>query len=253
MQKLTIFHLYPDAMNLYGDLGNITTLVRRMHERAIDVDLVDIKRGDKAEFKYADIIFMGGGQDRGQKAIAEDLARRGKEIKSEIEKGLVALTICGGFQLFGKYFKTRDGEMLSGISVFNAYTVGSDKRCIGNIVIDISEQKWISGPKTLVGFENHSGLTYLEGKTKPLGKVMIGHGNTGEKKYEGAVYKNCYGTYLHGPVLPKNPHFADHLILSALRRRYGNSASLKKIDDSLEITAHEAAIQRAKTVKTVHI
>lgn len=253
MQKLTIFHLYPDAMNLYGDLGNITTLVRRMHERAIDVDIVDIKRGDKAEFKYADIVFMGGGQDRGQKAINEDLVKRGKEIKREIEKGLVALTICGGFQLFGKYFKTRDGEILEGISVFDAYTVGSDKRCIGNIVVDISKQRWPSGPKTLVGFENHSGLTYFEGKTRPLGRVVIGCGNTGEKKYEGAVYKNCYGTYLHGPVLPKNPHFADHLILSALKRRYGNSASLKKIDDYVEVAAHEAAVSRARTAKTVHI
>jgi hypothetical protein len=104
-----------------------------------------------------------------------------------------------------------------------------------------------------VGFENHSGLTYLEGKTRPLGRVTMGYGNTGGKKYEGAVYKNCYGTYLHGPVLPKNPHFADHLILSALRRRYGRSASLKKIDDSIELAAHKSAITRAKTVKTVHI
>lgn len=253
MQKLTIFHLYPDAMNLYGDLGNITTLIRRMHERAIDVDLLDIKRGDKADFKYADIVFMGGGQDRGQKAIAEDLSKRGKEIKSEIEKGLVALTICGGFQLFGKYFKTSEGEMIEGISIFDAYTVGSDKRCIGNIVVDISEQKWSSSSKTLVGFENHSGLTYLESNTRSLGKVVMGYGNTGEKKYEGAVYKNAYGTYLHGPVLPKNPHFADHLILSALRKRYGRSANLKKIDDSIEIAAHEAAVTRARTAKTVHI
>lgn len=240
-------------MNLYGDLGNIATLVRRMHERAIDVEVVDIKRGDRADFRRADIIFMGGGQDRGQKAIAEDLAKRGKEIKSEIEKGLVALTICGGFQLFGKYFKTIGGDILEGISVFDAYTVGSNKRCIGNIVIDISNQKWASGPKTLVGFENHSGLTYLEGKTKPLGKVIIGHGNTGDKKYEGAIYKNAYGTYLHGPVLPKNPHFTDHLILTALKRRYGNSANLKKIDDSIELSAHAAALQRTKTAKTVHI
>jgi CobQ-like glutamine amidotransferase family enzyme len=253
MQKLTIFHLYPDAMNLYGDLGNIVTLVRRMHERAISVDVLDIKCGDKADFKHADIIFMGGGQDRGQKAITDDLLRRGEEIKSEVEKGLVALTVCGGFQLFGKYFKTQNGDMLEGISVFDSYTVGSDKRCIGNIVIDISEQKWNSDLNTLVGFENHSGLTYLEEKTKPLGKVTIGYGNTGEKKYEGAVYKNAYGTYLHGPVLPKNPHFADHLILSALRRRYGRSATLKKADDSVEISAHEAAVQRARTAKTVHI
>ena len=253
MQKLTIFHLYPGAMNLYGDLGNIVTLVRRMNERAISVNVIEIKRGDKADFKCADIIFMGGGQDRGQRAIADDLAHRGKGNKSEVEKGLVCLTVCGGFQLFGKYFKTSDGKMLEGISVFDAYTVGSDKRCIGNIVLDISGQKWKSDLKTLVGFENHSGFTYLEGGTRPLGKVMIGYGNTDEKKYEGAVYKNAYGTYLHGPILPKNPHFADHLILSALRKKYGSSASLKKIDDSVETSAHEAAVQRARTAKTVHI
>lgn len=255
MQKLTIFHLYPDAMNLYGDLGNIVTLVRRMHERAIDVDLINIKRGDKADFKYADIVFLGGGQDRGQKAIAPDLAKRGKAIKSEVEKGLVCLTVCGGFQLFGKYFKTKDGEMIEGISVFDTYTVGSDIRCIGNTVLDISEtaKNWKDGPRTLVGFENHSGLTYLEGQTKPLGKVLIGYGNTGDKKDEGAIYKNCYGTYLHGPVLPKNPHFADHLILTALKRKYGQSAMLKKIDDSVEIAAHNAAVSRARTAKTVHI
>ncbi len=260
IQKLTIFHLYPDAMNLYGDRGNVITLVRRMHERAIDVDLIEIKRGDKADFKYADIVFMGGGQDRGQKVIAPDLARRTGQIKSEVEKGLVCLTICGGFQLFGKYFKTSGGEILEGISIFDAYTVGSDQRCIGNIVIDISEtlpslchSRAGGNLKTLVGFENHSGLTYLEGNTKPLGKVLTGYGNTGDKTYEGAVYKNCYGTYLHGPVLPKNPHFADHLIQTAINRRYGSWAPMKKIDDSIEIAAHKAAIARAKTAKTAHI
>ncbi len=253
IQKLTIFHLYPDAMNLYGDRGNVITLVRRMHERAIDVDLIEIKRGDKADFKYADIVFIGGGQDRGQRVITPDLARRGKQIKSEVEKGLVCLTVCGGFQLFGKYFKTSGGEILEGISVFDACTVGSDKRCIGNIVIDISAQKWRSDLKTLIGFENHSGLTYLEGNTKPLGKVLTGYGNTGDRTYEGAVYKNCFGTYLHGPVLPKNPQFADHLIQTAINRRYGSWAPMKKIDDSVEIAAHKAAITRAKTAKTIHI
>lgn len=240
-------------MNLYGDLGNIITLVRRMHERGVDVKVVDVRRGDRADFSKADIIFMGGGQDRGQKAIAKDLLKRGNDIKQEVEKGLVALTICGGFQLFGKYFKTKEGETLDGISVFDAYTLGSDTRCIGNIVVDISEQKWKTGPKTLVGFENHSGLTYIGGDTKPLGKVLIGYGNTGEKKYEGAVYKNCFGTYLHGPVLPKNPHFADHLIQTAINRKYGSWASMKKIDDSFEIAAHNAAVRRSKSAKTAHI
>ena len=240
-------------MNLYGDLGNITTLVRRMHERGVDVEVIDVRRGHKSDFSGADIVFMGGGQDRGQKAVADDLFKRGEQIKEEVERGLVCLTICGGFQLFGKYFKTKEGEILKGISVFDAYTVGPDTRCIGNIVIDISAQKWKTGPKTLVGFENHSGLTYVEGTTKPLGKVITGFGNTGERKYEGAVYKNCYGTYLHGPVLPKNPHFADHLIQTAINRKYGSWASMKKIDDSIEIAAHEAAIRRAKTAKTAHI
>jgi len=260
MQKLTIFHLYPDAMNLYGDLGNITTLVRRMYDRGIDVDILNIKRGDKADFKYADMVFMGGGQDRGQKAIAEDLVSRGQKIKAEVEKGLVCLTVCGGFQLFGKYFKTKSGEILEGISVFDAYTMGSDKRCIGNVVVNISEtlpslchSRESGNLKTLVGFENHSGLTYLEGETKPLGKVVTGYGNTGDSTYEGAVYKNSYGTYLHGPVLPKNPHFTDHLIQTAINRKYGSWASMKKLDDSIEIAAHKAAVARAKTAKTVHI
>lgn len=242
-------------MNLYGDLGNVTTLVKRSHDRDIDIDLLDIKRGDKADFKYADLVFMGGGQDRGQKIITPDLKKRGKEIKEEIEKGLPALTICGGFQLFGKYFKTSDGETLEGISVFDAYTIGSNKRCIGNIVVNIGDlaKEWDTSTKTLVGFENHSGLTYVEGDTKPLGKVAKGYGNTGDSTFEGAVYKNCYGTYLHGPVLPKNPHFADYLILSALKRRYGKSAKLSPLDDTTELTAHKSAIARAKTAKTVHI
>ena len=255
MQSLTIYHMYPDAMNLYGDLGNVITLKRRMLERGISVDIVNVGRGSRADFSRADIVFLGGGQDRGQKIIAEDLAKKGPAIKKEVERGLVALTICGGFQLFGKYFKTKEGEMLPGISVFDAYTVGGDKRCIGNVVLDIEDEakKWKSTLNTLVGFENHSGLTYLEGKTKPLGKVKIGFGNTGDHKYEGAVYNNCYGTYLHGPVLPKNPHFADHLIQMAINRKYGSWARMKQIDDEIELSAHKAAILRAKSAKTVHI
>ncbi len=255
MQSLTIYHMYPDAMNLYGDLGNVVTLRRRMLERGISVDIVNVGRGVKADFSKADIVFLGGGQDRGQKIIADDLAKRGPAIKREVERGLVCLTICGGFQLFGKYFKTKEGEMLPGISVFDAYTVGSDKRCIGNVVLDIEAEakKWKSTLNTLVGFENHSGLTYLEGKTRPLGKVKIGYGNTGDRKYEGAVYNNCYGTYLHGPVLPKNPHFADHLIQMAINRKYGSWARMKQIDDRIELAAHKAAVLRAKTAKTAHI
>ena len=207
-------------MSLYGDLGNIQTLYQRATWRGISTEIVNIKRDMKADFSQADIIFMGGGQDRGQKIISPDLVGHREAIKEETEKGLVALGICGGYQLFGKYFKTASGENTEGIGILDTYTLAGDTRFIGNVVIDITNTaaKWAIEDHihetnvkltTLVGFENHSGLTYLKKETKPLGNVIIGYGNTGDRAFEGAVYKNVYGTYLHGPVLPKNPHFAE--------------------------------------------
>lgn len=262
--KVKIYHLYPDAMNLYGDLGNILTLQKRCEWRGIGFEVLDVKIGDKVDFTDADVIYMGGGQDRGQKIIASDFVKRGQQIKDRIEDGAVALTICGGFQLFGKYFKTKKGEEIPGISVFDAITVAGDKRFIGNVIVDIAHtsSEWstkyqyqtIEVPHTtLVGFENHSGLTKITGSTKPLGYVVKGFGNMGDGGYEGGWYKNAFGTYLHGSLLPKNPWFADHLIESALIHRYGSPIPLEKIDDSLEILAHKAAIERAKTAKTLNI
>ncbi len=263
MLKLTIFHLYPGIMNLYGDHGNVLTLKKRCEWRNIKIEIVNVKRNDRVDFKKADLIFMGGGQDRGQKAVVNDLLSRQEAIKTEINKGMAALTICGGFQLFGKYFKTTTGEILEGISVFDAYTVAGQQRCIGNIVVDITglAEKWALKNKyyeqnvkltTLVGFENHSGLTYLE-SSKPLGNVLIGYGNKADHSFEGAVEKNAFGTYLHGPVLPKNPHFADQLILLALQRRYDSSITLPSINDDLEHLAHRQTINRARTAKTYHL
>lgn len=262
--KIKLYHLYPDAMNLYGDLGNVLTIKKRCEWRGLDFEIVDIKIGDKIDFSDADILFMGGGQDRGQKIIAGDMAKRGMEIKDRIDEGMVALTICGGFQLFGKYFKASDGTEIPGIGLFDAYTVAGEKRLIGNVVVDIAhtstewslkyKYKNIEVPHTtLVGFENHSGLTYLGDNTKPLGYVIRGFGNTGDGGYEGGWYKNAFGTYLHGSLLPKNPHFADHLIEAALIYRYGSPIPLDIIDDSLEMAAHQAAIERAKTAKTLSI
>jgi len=263
-QKITIYHLYPDAMNLYGDLGNITTLIKRCEWRGIVVEVTNVHVGDKVDFSDADLIFLGGGQDRGQKIIASDLLARKDDIKREIDKGMVALTVCGGFQLFGKYFQTAEGEKLTGIEIFDAYTVADPKRLIGNVVVDIAHtstewQNELNFPtfesthSTLVGFENHSGQTILGAKCKPLGYVNRGFGNQGDGGYEGGVYKNAFGTYLHGSLLPKNPWFADHLILMALFRRYGSIIKLQPLDDKIEINAHNAAIKRADTAKTVSI
>lgn len=263
-KKIRIYHMYPDAMNLYGDLGNIITLVKRCQWRNIEVEVVPVKVGDKVDMASCDILFMGGGQDSGQKLIADDLVNRGPAIKAEVEEGMPALLVCGGFQLFGHYFQTSKNEKIPGISVFNAYTVAGNKRLIGNVVVDIAHAltEWEtqfniqlkeSGYTTLVGFENHSGQTILEGDTKPFGYVIRGFGNKGDGGYEGTIYKNAYGTYLHGSLLPKNPWFADHLIMCALYRRYGNVESLAPLDDSIEIAARAAAIERSKTAKTLSI
>lgn len=263
-QKVRIFHMYPDAMNLYGDLGNIITLVKRCQWRGIDVEVVNVKVGDKPDFSACDILFMGGGQDSGQRIVTDDLVLHGPKIKGEIEEGMPALLVCGGFQLFGHYFETSEGDKIPGISVFDAYTIAGNKRLIGNVVVDIAHiaSEWQNqfnvaatgtSHTTLVGFENHSGQTILANETIPFGYVIRGYGNKGDGGYEGAVHKNAYGTYLHGSLLPKNPWFADHLIMCALYRRYGNVETLSTIDDSIEIAAHNAAIERSKTSKTVSI
>lgn len=263
-QGIKIYHLYPDEMNLYGDLGNITTLVNRCRWRGIEVEVINYYVGNDYDFSDCDLLFMGGGQDKGQEIVAEDLQRIGGKIKNAIENGMVALLICGGFQLFGKYFKTKEGKNIPGIGVFDAYTVGGDKRLIGNVVADIAHTStsWIkntalpsleSGHATLVGFENHSGRTILNQGQEPLAFVIKGYGNQGDGGPEGAVYKNAFGTYLHGSLLPKNPWFADHLILTALYRRYGSVTKLAELDDAVEIMAHDAAIERANTAKTISI
>lgn len=262
--KVKLYHLYPDAMNLYGDLGNVIAIQKRCEWRDIEFEVIEVKIGDPIDLSDADIIFMGGGQDRGQKIIFNDLAKRAPEIKNRIESGMPALLICGGFQLFGKFFRTKEGTEIPGISVFDAQTVAGDKRFIGNVVVDIAAttSKWAEKFRfksleqpitTLVGFENHSGLTQLGPNTEPLGTVVRGFGNKGDGGYEGGWYKNAIGTYLHGSLLPKNPWLTDHLIEMALFYRYGSPIPLEPLDDSVENAAHQAAIERAKTAKTLSL
>lgn len=243
---LRICHLYPNLMNIYGDTGNILCFVKRCQWRGIKVEIEEISLKDKIDPQRYDFYFAGGGQDKQQITVSSDLqGDKKKALKEAAEAGVPMLVVCGSYQLFGHYFKPFQGPKLQGIAIFDVHTVASKKRKIGNIVIQSLIINHQSSIDTLVGFENHSGNTYLGKNCKPLGKVLTGFGNNGEDKTEGAVYKNVFGGYLHGSLLPKNPHFADYLIKLALKRRYGE-IKLKPLDDSLEWQAHKFAIKRAR-------
>jgi lipid II isoglutaminyl synthase (glutamine-hydrolysing) len=264
---LRIAHLYPDYMNIYGDRGNMITLKQRCAWRGIATEVVAINPGMQVDWELIDIAFFGGGQDSGQALIAADFVQQqGSTLRQAIDAGLVMLSICGGYQLLGHYFLTHTGEKLPGIGALDVHTVGGDVRLIGNIVVDwVSQRQLVSQSYTtsdshrgsadrglqsadprpmLVGFENHSGRTYLGTGVAPLGRVISGHGNNGEDGTEGAVYRNSYGCYMHGSLLPKNPHFADHLIGLALQRRYGIEATLIPLDDRYELRAQQAMVGR---------
>lgn len=236
--KISIAHLYPELLNLYGDIGNIITLKKRCEWRGIEVEFEEIHAGDS--IKEHDLYFIGGGQDKQQEDVAGELFRHKWFLMGERDRGAVFLGICGGYQLFGHYYQPHDKDKLKGISLMDAYTVAGNTRFIGNVT---AETDFLT-PQTLVGFENHSGLTYLEGDTKPLAKISTGNGNNGQDGFEGARYKNVFGTYLHGSFLPKNPHFADYLIELALEKRYKEKIPLKPINDKIEMTTHNSLINK---------
>ena len=214
---LTLGHLYPNQLNLYGDRGNIMTLKHRCQARGIQFRVVELGLGDALAPDEYDMLFIGGGQDREQAPVAEDLHEmKGIGLWAAIEDDMPVLAVCGGYQLLAHYYRPAEGPDMRGLGVFDAWTIHKGvnvPRCIGDIAIS-----W--GGSTLVGFENHGGRTYL-GTAKPLGKVLKGYGNNAEDQTEGATYRNAFGTYMHGSLLPKNPHFADHLITLALKRKYG--------------------------------
>lgn len=237
--KISIAHLYPELLNLYGDIGNIITLKKRCEWRGIDVEFDEIHYGDN--IKEHDLYFIGGGQDKQQEDVAEELFKHKWFLMRERDKGAVFLGICGGYQLFGHYYQPHDKDKLKGISLMDAYTVAGSTRFIGNVTAETD----FLNPQTLVGFENHSGLTYLEGDTKPLAKIITGNGNNGEDGFEGGRYKNVFGTYLHGSFLPKNPHFADYLIELALEKRYGEKITLPSLNDKTEIQTHKSLINKS--------
>jgi len=240
--ELNICHLYPDLLNVYGDIGNIRILKYRAEKRNIKVNISNVSLKDKFEGSKYDITFFGGGQDYEQSIVSEDLIQTKKFAVSEyINSGKVFLAICGGYQLLGKYYTTPDGEKLDGLGVLNICTDGGSIRFIGNTVIKNEDFN-----ETYVGFENHSGRTYIN-DLKPFGKFIVGYGNNGSDGFEGCIYKNTYCTYFHGSLLSKNPELADRLIKTALERKYG-SITLDPLDDTLEEKAKEFIIKREKNI-----
>ena len=244
MMKLTIGHLYPDLLNLYGDRGNIQCFRKRLEWRGMEAEVIPFLSGDKIDFSKLDIVLLGGGSDREQELGCGFLKDIREDFKAYVEDGGVVLAVCGGYQLLGKYYKT-DKKTIEGLSILDITTEWQPERLIRNIVLNspLFEQP-------VVGFENHGGRTYI-GDHTPFGKVFYGLGNTGKSGYEGVVYKNVIATYLHGPLLPKNPHVCDYLLERALKRKYGPDVELQPLADELEHKANSYIVDRYSDKKYI--
>ena len=242
--KLTIGHLYPDLLNLYGDRGNIQCFRKRLEWRGIEADVIPFLSGDEIDFSRLDIVLLGGGSDREQELVCGYLKNIRDDFKKYVEEGGVVLAVCGGYQLLGKYYKTRT-ETIEGLAILDITTEWEPERLVKNIILN---SPLFDMP--VVGFENHGGRTYI-GDHTPLGKVFFGYGNTGKSGYEGVVYKNVIATYLHGPLLPKNPQVCDYLLERALKRKYGEDVRLEPLPDELERSANSYIADRYSDKKYV--
>ncbi|HCG60052.1 MAG TPA: glutamine amidotransferase [Lachnospiraceae bacterium] len=235
--KLTIGHLYPDLLNLYGDRGNIQCLKMRLVWRGFDVEVRRFCIDDRVDFSDLDIVLLGGGSDREQMIVCRKLQQIQKDFRDYVEDGGTTIAVCGGYQLLGHYYNTPDGKM-EGLHLADLYTEQGSPRLISNIVLKNDRY-----PYPVVGFENHGGRTHLGEGVEPFGKVVFGYGNNGMDHEEGVIYRNVIGTYLHGPLLPKNPHVCDDLLLRALRRR-GYEGTLQPLDDHEEREANAYIVRR---------
>ncbi len=233
--ELTIGHLYPDLLNLYGDRGNIRCMQKRLEWRGISAHIKEFQLHDNIDFNELDIVLLGGGSDREQKLVCQELQSIKSDFKQYVEEYGVVIAICGGYQLLGSHYQI-GAETISGLELVDLYTRQEEGRLIGNITIS---SDLFDMPVT--GFENHGGRTYIGENVSPLGKVITGYGNTDERDYEGVHYKNVIGTYLHGPLLPKNPELCDYILTKALERKYKESISLSPLDDTAEIRANKYA------------
>ena len=244
MKKLTIGHFYPDLLNLYGDRGNILCFRKRLEWRGMEAEVIPFLSGEKIDFSKLDIVLLGGGSDREQELVCGFLKDIKDDFKAYVEDGGVVLAVCGGYQLLGKYYKTNK-KTIEGLSILDITTEWQPERLIRNIVLNspLFEQP-------VVGFENHGGRTYI-GDHTPFGKVFYGLGNTGKSGYEGVIYKNVIATYLHGPLLPKNPQVCDYLLEKALQRKYGEEVKLEPLKDETEKKANSYIADRYSDKKYV--
>ena len=235
---INVGHLYPKQMNVYGDMGNIITLKYRLESRGIGFRYFAVDSLKEMKRVNLDIVIGGGGQDSNQDTVQSDIIKNSEILIQECNDGLVGLMICGMYQLLGNKFVTSEGSVIKGAGLLDIDTVAGRERLIGNVVVDSSFGE-------LVGFENHSGKTYLDDHVESLGRVVKGAGNNGEDGTEGVVYKNFFGSYMHGPLLAKNPRLADELIKRSILRKY-NNVKLSGLDDALEYAAHKIAKGRPR-------
>jgi lipid II isoglutaminyl synthase (glutamine-hydrolysing) len=241
--KVVIGHLYPDYLNIYADRGNIAVFERRAAWRGIELEVEEIGPGDEVQPGAHDLLYIGGGQDREQALIAPDLAAKGESVEAAVEAGAALLAVCGGYQLLGQFYRDRSGAELPGVGLFPLHTVAGERRMIGDVLLECELEP--GARRTLAGFENHAGRTYLDQGAEPLGRVVAGFGNDGESGFEGCRVGRALGTYLHGPLLPRNPWLADWLLAQALAHRLGEAPALEDLSDGLEAEAHAVSSARA--------
>ena len=243
--RIRVGHLYPEYLNIYADRGNIAVLARRAALRGHELAVESVSVDDDLRPGAHDLLYVGGGQDREQALIAPDLAARGEALRAAVDGGAALLAVCGGYQLLGRGYRGRDGSFLPGAGLFGHETVAGERRLIGDVLLECELE--LGERRTLAGFENHAGRTLLDAEAVPLGRVVAGFGNDGESGFEGCVVGRAVGTYLHGPLLPRNPWLADRLLADALAHAMdADPEPLAPLDDELELEAHAVAAGRAR-------
>jgi lipid II isoglutaminyl synthase (glutamine-hydrolysing) len=242
--RIVVGHLYPEYLNIYADRGNIAVLARRAAWRGHELEVRPLSAADPIEPGAHDLLYIGGGQDREQALVAHDLARKAEQVLEAAALGAVVLAVCGGYQLLGRFYRVADGSELPGVGLFPLHTLAGTRRLIGDVLLETT----FSGERrTVAGFENHAGRTYLDAGAEPLGRVVAGFGNDGESGFEGCRVGRALGTYLHGPLLPRNPWLADWLLAEAIAHRTGETPAFDPLPDELEHAAHAVSSERARS------
>jgi lipid II isoglutaminyl synthase (glutamine-hydrolysing) len=242
--RIVVGHLFPDYLNIYADRGNMAVLARRAAWRGHELEVRALGVDDDVRPGEHDLYYVGGGQDREQELIAPALAAKGAALREAAAGGAAVLAVCGGYQLLGRFYRDQSGDELPGVRLFPLHTVAGERRMIGDVLLECE-----LGPgerRTLAGFENHAGRTYLDEDAEPLGRVVAGFGNDGESGFEGCRVGRAIGTYLHGPLLPRNPWLADWLLAQAIAHRTGELPELEPLSDELEAQAHAVSSSRAR-------